>query len=136
MLVGVDLSAAMLEKARARGGYDALHTEGLLDFLARTDERFDVVVAADVFVYVGALDDVFAGVRACCDGRFVFTTELCDAGMELRPSGRYAHGQDRIDELAARHGFVLVHRSVEPLRTEAQQPVLGQLVVLAVPQGG
>jgi len=135
-LVGVDLSPGMLAKARARGGYDALHAEGIVDFLDRNEERFDVVVAADVFVYVGALDDVFAGVRACCDGRFVFTTELAGEGLELRPSGRYAHGVERVDRLAERHGFTLAHRSVETLRTEAEQPIMGQLVVLDVGRGG
>ncbi len=135
-LVGVDLSPRMLAKARARGGYDTLHAEGLVDFLDRAEARFDVVVAADVFVYVGVLDDVFAGVRACCDGRFVFTTELADEGLELRPSGRYAHGQDLVDLLAERHGFTLAYRSVEALRTEAERPIMGQLVVLDVASKG
>ncbi len=130
-LVGVDLSEGMLEKARRRGGYDALHAEGIEAFLASTDRRFDVVVAADVFVYVGDLEAVFAGVRACCDGRFVFTTELAPSGLELRPSGRYAHGRDLVEDLARRYGFGVVQRVEEPLRNEGTSPVMGQLVVLA-----
>ena len=132
-LVGVDLSPAMLDKARARGGYDALYAEGLdayLDRVAKEGEGFDVVVAADVFVYVGALDGVFAAVRRCCRGRFVFTTEVSDEPLELRTSGRYAHSPAAVAALADAHGWTCVHHSLETLRTEGGRPVEGQCVIL------
>jgi predicted TPR repeat methyltransferase len=61
-LDGVDLSAAMLEKARAVGVYDRLEHAELADHLQRTDRRYDLAVCGDVFGYIGALHDVFDGV--------------------------------------------------------------------------
>lgn len=132
-LVGLDLSPGMLEKARLRGGYDALHEASIVDFLGQVDAPYDVVVAADVFVYVGALEEVFDGVARACRGRFVFTTELAETGLELRPSGRYAHGVDLVDGLVDRIGARWIHRSIEALRSDAGRPVRGQLVVLELP---
>ena len=47
----------------ALGLYDALCHGELVAYLEATEERFDLVVAADVFIYVGALEAAFAGVR-------------------------------------------------------------------------
>src|SRR6185295_18689835 len=55
-MTGVDLSANMLAQARARGLYDTLLQADALEFLAAREDSFDLVLAADVFIYVGALD--------------------------------------------------------------------------------
>jgi predicted TPR repeat methyltransferase len=90
-LTGVDLSGKMLDQAQALGLYDDLHQGDIVDFLGRAADNFDLVVAADVFIYVGALDEVFAAVAGTMlpGGRFAFTVEesLGDA-LELRPSLR------------------------------------------------
>lgn len=131
-LEGVDLSRTMLERARALGVYDVLVHADLTDHLRATHERHDLLVAADVFIYVGALDGVFAGVRRVLaeGGRFVFTVEAAERGIELRPSLRYAHGTDELGRLASAHGFA--PPAVEPfvLREEQRQPIAGLLVTL------
>ena len=52
-LVGCDLSAAMMERARALGVYDELQKAELTAFLDAHPDAFDVVVSADTFVYFG-----------------------------------------------------------------------------------
>ena len=42
--------------------YDRLLLADLVEHLQHTPERHDLVVAADVFIYVGELDAVFGGV--------------------------------------------------------------------------
>jgi predicted TPR repeat methyltransferase len=60
MLAGVDLSPRMLEEARAKGRYSALHEADIADWLAgAADACFDLVIAADVFIYIGELEQVF-----------------------------------------------------------------------------
>jgi tetratricopeptide (TPR) repeat protein len=59
-LTGVDLSPRMLEKAGALGAYDGLQQADVTEFLRASREQFDLVVAADVFIYAGVLDDLFA----------------------------------------------------------------------------
>src|SRR4029079_811378 len=55
------LSAAMIEKSRQRGVYDELTCGDLLEVLrGRSDrERYDLIAATDVFIYVGDLALVF-----------------------------------------------------------------------------
>ncbi|MBV9889347.1 MAG: tetratricopeptide repeat protein, partial [Rhizobacter sp.] len=106
-LAGVDLSPAMLAQAEARGVYDELVRADIADHLRATAARHDLVVAADVFIYVGALDAVFAGVaRVLAEGgAFAFTAEaLADSSSDfaLLPSLRYAHSERHLRELAAR----------------------------------
>ena len=137
-LVGVDLSGAMLDKARARGGYDRLveaSIEGFLGGLGADAHPFDLFVAADVFVYVGRLDGVFAAVHDAGrpGARFAFTTEVHEGeGTVLRASGRYAHSVAEVDALAQRHGFTVEGRVLEPLRTDGGEDVEGQYVVLGL----
>src|SRR5829696_3511849 len=61
---GVDLSPRMLAVARKTRLYDRLHEGELLDFVKEQPDRTaDFVVAADVFVYLAALDEIFGEVR-------------------------------------------------------------------------
>ena len=91
---GVDVSAAMLEQARKLGAYRELIHADLGAFLATTALRPDLVLAADVFVYVGDLATVFGSVRRILapGGCLAFTVELAREGhdIQLLPSLRYA----------------------------------------------
>jgi len=132
---GVDLSGGMLEHALALGCYRQLVQAEVAEHLRATPERYELVVATDVFIYIGELRPVFGGVRRVLDGGgcFAFSVEEADAGVryELRPSSRYAHGEHGLRELAAAEGFTVqgLHRGV--LRHEQQQAIGGLLVVLA-----
>ena len=132
---GVDLSARMLEKARALGRYRQLHHADLLAHLTACREggqRYGLVAAADVFVYVGVLDAVFAGVSRVLDpgGAFLFTVEAADAAAagdapQLRPNSRYAHPRPYLDALATRHGFQARRAEACTLRHDQGRPVAG-----------
>jgi predicted TPR repeat methyltransferase len=94
---------------------------------------------ADVFIYVGALEPVFAGVRRVLSpgGLLAFSVETPDAadggGLVLRPSLRYAHGEAYVRNLAARHGLRVLSAQAGPLREDQQRPVAGQYWVLQGP---
>jgi predicted TPR repeat methyltransferase len=133
-LTGVDLSTAMVEKSRALGVYDELQATDLLSFLATPGPMADLVLAADVFIYVGRLDDVFACLspRVRSHGLLAFTVEEADAGMEmqLHPSLRFSHALSYIDELAQAHGWRQVRLHRAPLRLDEGQPLMGCYVYL------
>ena len=95
-LEGYDISAGMLRKARAKGVYDLLAKADLQQF-SYAGRKADLVTAADVFIYVGALEAVMktiAGMLAG-DGLFAFSVEtLAGSGdFALQPSRRYAHSE-------------------------------------------
>lgn len=130
-LTGVDLSAQMLEKARALGVYDALVQADAVDFLAAGEERFDVVVAADVFIYVGVLDEVFRLLarRLQPGGAFAFTVEeSTEQEVVLRPSLRYAHSEAGLRRLAREHGFRVDAIQRRAVRREQEGDVAGLFV--------
>lgn len=133
-LVGVDVSAAMLEQARARGVYGELIHADLGDFLDAAIHRADLVLAADVFIYVGALENVFRAVRRLLQpgGCFAFTVEEPAGGLEvqLQASLRYAHPEAYLRRLAETHGFAVRALVRAPIRYDRQQPIPGLYVYL------
>lgn len=134
-LVGVDLSARMVEQAHARGTYDRLHVSSIGKYLETFTDEFDLVAATDVLIYVGALETMFAGVRARMGpgGRFAFSTEspaVLKDGFCFTSAGRYAHSPAYIRALAEATGFEVVAQEPAVIRTEANVPIEGFVFVL------
>jgi predicted TPR repeat methyltransferase len=132
-LAGVDLSVRMIELAQQRGIYDRLVVDDLVAMMAAERERFDLVLAADVLVYVGDLAGVFAGVARVLrpTGLFAFSVEAHDGdGFVLRRSRRYAHGLSYVERQAAAAGLAVVRATTEVLRLERQADVPGHVVLL------
>lgn len=138
-LVGIDLSPKMIEKARARAIYSRLQCDELMKVLEREPAgSFDVVTAADVFIYVGKLDAVIPAIRRVMrrDGVFAFSAEAAEklsagsaaetnVGYRLTPTGRYAHWADYLQNLARAHGFGTVEMQETRLRSEHRRAVFG-----------
>ncbi|NML48547.1 tetratricopeptide repeat protein [Ramlibacter sp. G-1-2-2] len=130
-VTGVDLSPNMLQKAQVLDVYDELRQGDVLEFLGTAQEQYDLVVAADVFVYVGALDDVFRQLAQLvpAQGSFCFTVEESrDEDLVLRPSLRYAHSESYLRRLAQEHGFALARLEHAPVREDQRQPIPGLFV--------
>ena len=131
-LTGIDLSPRMLARAHERGLYDRLIEGDLVQVLAGQVASYDLVAAADVFVYIGDLEAVMASVRQALRpaGWLAFSVESLSAGTYcLQPTGRYAHAPAYIEMLAQRHGFGRVTGQEVTLRVEQGRPVAGQLQV-------
>jgi predicted TPR repeat methyltransferase len=133
-LDGVDLSANMLAKAEALGVYGRLSHDDLVHHVATIGERYDLVLAADVFIYVGALEAVFDGVARVIEpgGVFCFSVELAPDAQDfvLRPSQRYAHSERYLRALALRHGFEIRSVLRHPIREDQRQPIPGLYLCL------
>lgn len=132
-LVGVDLSAKMLEKATGRSVYDQLIKAEIVNFLRRSTGPWDLIVAADVFIYLGDLDPVFAAAKAALrsGGHLSFSVEAHNGvGFVIRPSRRFAHSSTHLRQLAARHGFIVRASTGTVVRMEQGQEVEGLILVL------
>lgn len=131
---GVDVSAEMVRRAQASGLYRQVRRADLLDALDEAADAASLIVAVDVFIYVGALDAVMAAAarRLAPGGVFAFSVEQADPGrdLQLRPSLRYAHGRSHIEALAAANGLTVDALWAAPIREDQRQPVMGWYVHL------
>lgn len=134
-LVGVDLSAGMVDKARARGGYDELVVQELCSFMQQRPSSFDLVVSADTLVYFGSLREPLAAAYACLrsGGLLAFTVERLDpsAGPPYRiePHGRYSHTETYVREALSEAKFGAISLGADTLRRERGQDVAGHVVL-------
>ena len=132
-LVGVDLSEAMLARARLGGHYDELACADLVDWLGVQAGGFDLAVAADVLIYVGDLVPVFAAVRQVLRPRGLWAFSVEAAAGEhfvLKPTRRYGHSLPYLHELADRHGFVVESVDAAVLREDTERDIDGHVAVL------
>jgi predicted TPR repeat methyltransferase len=138
-LTGVDLSAGMLAKARAKLVYDRLAVGDLVDFLlAQPIGGADLALAADVLVYVADLAPVFGALAGtlCRQGLFAFTVQACadeaaSDGFVLGADNRFAHSENHIRVAAAAHAFEVAHLASVVTREDAGRAVASFMVVLA-----
>jgi predicted TPR repeat methyltransferase len=108
----------------------------LVEGISRTPRAWDLVVAADVLVYVGELAPVMnaAAVGLRSRGLFCATVEQCGGdGFALGPARRYGHSAAYIRRAAAEAGLeILVIEDAVP-RWEKGQPVPGFAFVVRAP---
>lgn len=130
---GLDLSAAMLQQARHTGAYRHLYQGDAVAFLQSTAQRYPLVVAADVLIYLGALDGLWTGVGRVLlpSGWWGVSVELCTTpgyDYELRASLRYAHSLGYLRRLCDRYGFAICHVEPQVVRQEQGQDIAGLCV--------
>ena len=132
-ITGVDLSPNMIEVAKQQSAYDALYCDDALHFLStEKPATFDLIIAADVFVYFGDLARVFDACHRVLNekGYFCFSIETLSDGTEdfkLMGTGRYTHRPDFVEKLLIEHRFTILQHGSATLRTQEEIPVLGHI---------
>ncbi|AJE48302.1 methyltransferase [Celeribacter indicus] len=133
-LSGYDLSDGMLVEAERKGIYTLLEKRDI-SRLEVGAERYDLILAADVFNYLGALERVVAWCAGSLadEGVLAFTVEAGEVPVHLRESRRFAHSRAYVETLLADAGFAAVQVTPCVLREERGMPVEGFAVVAAGP---
>ena len=130
-LEGHDISAAMLQKARVRRIYDRL-VKSDLQSLTLAGADADLVTAADVFMYIGALQRIVGTVAAALAPRgfFAFSVEKHDGPEDfvLRETRRYAHSEAYIRMQLSQTGLAIRSLDVDTIRMDRNQPVAGLIM--------
>lgn len=133
-LAGVDLSERMLERARALAIYDTLEQAEVVAYLGRCPERScDLVLALDVFIYVGALERILPAIARMLDagGRLLCSVEdLAEGDFALAPTGRYRHAQGYVARIGAAAGLALAHARPFIVREEAGRAIEALMLAL------
>jgi len=140
-LVGVDLSTRMLDQAEKKGVYHELIEGDVLAFLEKaSDGSISALVAADVLIYLGDLEPLFAQAARCLSahGLLVLSTEELSGAhkYQLRKTGRFAHSPEYLRSLGTESGFTLLLEETFDLRKEVTTVVSGRLYVFRSPGPG
>ncbi|MEQ8967470.1 MAG: methyltransferase domain-containing protein [Azospirillaceae bacterium] len=137
-LDGIDLSSAMLARARARGLYRRLERGDLTVPPAPAPDapawRYDLVLAADALPYLGDLSPALRAAAAALVPRGHLLASLEDGGeapgWSLGPGQRYRHALGYVAEASAAAGFEVAAVERVPLRREGGAAVAGLFVAL------
>lgn len=135
-LTGINLSPKMIERARERGIYHQLITGDVVGATLDLPTLFGLILAADVFVYLGDLTPVFSAVwkKLSAGGWFAFSVERGDDdGYALRDAGRYAHAPAYVRTLAMQLGFIECAEQHAVLRKDYGHDIPGVLWLLQKP---
>jgi len=133
-LEGVDLSEGMVAVARRKALYDLLEVGEAVGFAARHRSHYDLVLAADVLVYLGDLVPLVGAVaRALVPGGcFAFSVEATAGdGFRLTAGHRYAHSEAYLRSVIEEAGLAVLELRPSRCRLEAGRPVDGLMVLAA-----
>jgi predicted TPR repeat methyltransferase len=136
-LEGVDISAAMIAETARKGVYDSLSKAELVATLNARRADADLVTAADVLIYCGALPPILSALMPALrpGGLVAFSLEAHDGEEELflRPSLRYAHGVEATRNALVVAGLETLRFETAVLRFDRGAPITGILVVARKP---
>jgi predicted TPR repeat methyltransferase len=132
-IIGIDLSPKMIERARATGLYAEVDVAEIAEGLSRrADASADLILAADVMVYVHDITPLLVEVARVLapGGLFAFTVEShAGEGVVLGEGLRYAYNASSVHALIAAAGLVLNRLEPASSRTESGVQVPGLVVV-------
>lgn len=142
-LTGIDVSAKMLDVARAKGLYTELVCDDLVAALKPMDAATcDLLLSADTLMYVGALEAFFEQAARVVrpGGLLAFSVESAERaagveageeGLALQASGRFAHTRQYIQKLAVPDVWETAAEAVDIVgRMDGEQAVYATLHVL------
>jgi predicted TPR repeat methyltransferase len=131
--IGIDLSARMIERARASGLYAELEVADMVEGLrGKPDASADLILAADAMVYVSDLAPVLCEVTRVlvAGGLLAFTVETHGGdGVMIGTGLRYAHAEAYVRARLAVAGLKLLQCEDLSARNEDNVPAPGLVVV-------
>jgi predicted TPR repeat methyltransferase len=131
--IGVDISKEMLGVADKKNIYNKLVKDDILHFLKKGKQNCDLILAADVFTYMGALEKIF---KECFDtsrngGLFLFSVEESNSEkFELKTTGRFGHSSEYIKKLCQKTGWKVLEATLSKLRQDNGEWIRGYLFIL------
>jgi predicted TPR repeat methyltransferase len=106
-----------------------------------TNESIDLILSADVWIYVGELEEIFmlCASRLKKKGWFAFSIELLyveeeqakeKALFKLAMSGRFQHTHRYIEQLACENNLRIHYQEDIQVRKESGEPIPGRIYLL------
>ena len=129
-LTGIDISTEMLKKAKEKSIYSELHCCDIDYFLTKTNEKYELIIAGDVLIYIGNLSELF---RLCSNvmtenARFIFSIEVEKTqNYSAKLTGRYSHNYNYIKKITQQNNLMIEFSENTKIRKEKNNWVLGKV---------
>ncbi len=129
-LTGIDISLDMLKKAKEKSIYSELQCCDIVYFLTKTIEKYELIIAGDVLIYIGNLSEVF---RLCSNvmienSRFIFSIEVEKTkNYSAKLTGRYSHNYNYIKKLTQQNNLIIEFSENTKIRKEKNKWVVGKV---------
>ena len=124
---GVDLSNNMLDIAKKKKIYDELLTGDICGILEKNVKKYNLFIIADVFVYIGELQDVFSKIKNRSEegAIVIFSTEHLEEGDYRLVKQRYRHSKNYIEKILKQNNFNFIDFKTEKLRKDKDSYITG-----------
>jgi len=135
-LVGVDISSNMIKETKKKDIYTELYINDIDTFLLKNEQKFDLIIAPDVFIYITDLQTIFSSVKKSLNpsGYFIFTIEplkgITTENCQLEKSGRVSHTVEYVKSLCKNNGFEIIEDEEIILREENKIGQKGVVFIL------
>lgn len=132
-LTGVDIAEQMLALAQQKNIYDKLIKADILQFLRSSQDQYDLILAADVFVYFGDIEELMASITKALktQGLLAFNIEVSkEENYQLTTTGRFAHSKQYVEECARNNNLEIVMAKYAFMRKQAEEDVYGMYYLL------
>lgn len=132
-MTGIDVSLKMLEKAQEKEVYDNVEQCDIIEFLQKTEELYDLFIAADVFIYIGDIQNLFSLLSEKSTPRAVIACSI-ERSQEadqykILQSGRFGHNPAYLEACAQQNGFQVVYHTDHNIRKEDNSWLPGDLYI-------
>jgi len=134
-ITGIDISRKMLSIANEKHLYDQLIKDDIIHFLQAAKQKYNLILAADVFTYMGDLKKMFheCSTSIAKSGIFLFSVEEThdsEKSFELKHTGRFGHSAAYIETLCQQTGWSILGYQLSDLRQEKGEWIKGHLYLL------
>lgn len=134
---GVDLSGGMLEQARQKGFFHRLEQGDLLAHLQNSPDLFDLIIAADVLIYFGGLENALNAIEPRMDksAAFVFSVQQLVTREDFAPDyhigdqHRFSHNTAYLQRAITAAGLAVLACEEHVLRKDRGEDVIGQIYI-------
>ncbi len=107
-LTGIDLSRNMIERAKQKKIYNNLFVNEIETYLDSCSDSYDLVLAFDIFPYIGKLSSTFQKILSVSSKKCLFCFSIEKSScypFKLQNTGRYAHSHPYIQETCTEAGW-------------------------------
>jgi predicted TPR repeat methyltransferase len=134
IITGIDVSENMLLEAKKSNGYKKLYHIDAIEYLSKTTDKYDAIIASDTLVYFAKLEEYFLHSKQVLNigGYICFSVEALlnsDDNYNLTPTGRYQHSKKYLQQTLNNLNIEILSFEQKVIRQQDDTDIQGFIVL-------